>query len=219
MDAFDEIQALPRGKTLTSVLATTAINAAGGLLAGRVRGLLADFAPATKGAGTLGVFFVALGLRYFARNNTGWDLVVKELSAGMAGFVGNDLWLILKLWIGLGKWKPETAYKAGDTVLHKNEYYKAEKDIPATPVAEPGSDSRWVRFQTAQAIERDDVTAFAQALVSNDALLDGLVREQLLIFGPELAQCVGRDLNQSEANNIYSGMRDSLKSVVQKFAA
>ncbi len=219
MDAFDEIQSFPKGKSVTSVTATCAMNALGGVLAGRVRGLLAGFAPKTKGAGTIGVFLVSIALRYYANGDRGWNPIIRETAAGMAGFVGNDLWLIIKALIGWGKWKPETAYKAGDTVTHGNQLYKAEKDIPATPTAEPGRDSRWVRFETAQGIGMDDFTSFAQALQHNDALLDGLVKEQLLVFGPELAQAVGRDLNQEEADNIYSGMRDSLKSVVQRFAA
>lgn len=225
MDAFDEIRTVPKGKTITSIAATAGFNALGGMLAGRVRGLLASFAPSVKGAGTIGVFFVSIALRYYARDDKGWNLIIKEAAAGMAGFVGNDLWLVLKALIGWGKWKPETAYKTDDVVIHEKQYYKATKDIPATPTAEPGKDSRWVRFETAQAMESSEaidpeaVSRFAQALSTNDALLDGIVKEQLLIFGPELAQCAGRDLNQDEANNIYSGMRDSLKSVVQKFAA
>lgn len=225
MDAFDEIRTAPRGKTITSITATAGFNALGGMLAGRVRGLLASFAPSVKGAGTIGVFLVSIALRYYARDDRGWNPVIKEAAAGMAGFVGNDLWLILKALIGWGKWKPETAYKADDVVIHEKLYYKATTDIPATPTAEPGKDSRWVRFETAQAmasdgaVDPDAISKFAQALASNDVLLDGIVKEQLLIFGPELAQCAGRDLNQDEANNIYSGMRDSLKSVVQKFAA
>ena len=219
MNAFDEVKALPKGKTLTAAAATAAMNALGGVLAGRVRGLLAGFAPTTKGAGTIGVFLVSIGLRYYANDEKGWNLLIREAAAGMAGFVGNDLWLIAKSMIGWGKWKPETAYKAGDVVTHENQQYRAEKDIPATPTAEPGRDSRWVRFEMAQAIQPDDISLFAQALDRNEALLDGIVQEQLLIFGPELAQRAGRELNQDEVNNIYSGMRDSLKSVVQKFAA
>lgn len=225
MDAFDEIRAVPRGKSITSAAATAGFNALGGMLAGRVRGLLASFAPSVKGAGTIGVFLVSVALRYYARDERGWNPIIREAAAGMAGFVGNDLWLILKALIGWGKWKPETAYKADDVVIYEKQYYKASADIPATPAAEPGKDSRWVRFETAQgmasdaALDPDAVSKFAQALASNDALLDGIVKEQLLIFGPELAQCAGRDLNQDEANHIYSGMRDSLKSVVQKFAA
>lgn len=219
MNAFDEIKRVPKGKNISSALATAGINALGGVLAGRVRGLLANFAPTIKGAGTIGVFLVSVALRQYARNDTGWDLLIKESAAGMAGFVGNDLWMVVKSAIGWGKWKPETAYKAGDVVTYEEQQYRAERDIPATPRAEPGKDSRWVRFEMAQGVTYDDLTAFAQALHNNDALLDGIVKEQLLIFGPELAQCAGRELNQDEANNIYSGMRDSLKSVVQKFAA
>lgn len=219
MDAFDEILALPKGKTLTSVVGTAAMNALGGVLAGRVRGLLAGFAPTIPGAGTIGIFLVSIGLRYYANGIQGWNLIIKETAAGMAGFVGNDLWHVAKNLIGWGKWKPETAYKAGDIVTYEKHEYKADKDIPETPTAEPGKDARWIRIETAQGISGDELTAFAQALYRNDALLDGIIKEQLLIFGPELAQCAGRELNQDEANNIYAGMRDSLRSVVQRFAA
>jgi hypothetical protein len=225
MDAFDEIRTVPKKKSIMSAAATAGFNALGGMLAGRLRGLMAGFAPSVKGAGTIGVFLVSVALRYYARDDRGWNSVIREAAAGMAGFVGNDLWFVSKALIGWGDWKPETAYKADDVVIHEKKYYKASKDIPATPTAEPGKDPRWVLFETAQGMSSDAamdpnaVSKFAQALASNDALLDGIVKEQLLIFGPELAQCAGRDLNQDEANHIYSGMRDSLKSVVQKFAA
>lgn len=219
MDAFNEIRAIPKSRTILGAAGASALNALGGFAAGRVRGILAGFAPQYKGAGTIGVFIVSIALRYYSRAESGYDRVIKELAAGMAGFVGNDLWLIVRALVGWGKWKPETAYGAGDVVIYENQYYRAEKDIPAKPSAEPGKDARWVRFETAQGYSPDEVSAFAQALVSNDALIDALVKEQLLIFGPELAQCAGREFNQQEADQIYAGMRDSLKSVVQKFAA
>ncbi len=219
MDAFDEIKAIPKSKTILGVIGASSLNALGGFAAGRVRGILAGAAPGYKGAGTIGVFLVSIGLRYYSKAESGYDRVIKEIAAGMAGFVGNDLWLIVRALVGWGKWKPETAYGAGDVVIYESQYYRADKDIPAQPKAEPGKDARWVRFETAQGYSPDEVSAFAQALVSNDALIDGLVKEQLIIFGPELAQCAGREFNQQEADQIYAGMRDSLKSVVQKFAA
>ena len=219
MDAFDEIKAIPKSKTILGVIGASSLNALGGFAAGRVRGILAGAAPGYKGAGTIGVFLVAIGLRYYSKAESGYDRVIKEIAAGMAGFVGNDLWLIVRALVGWGKWKPETAYGAGDVVIYESQYYRADKDIPAQPKAEPGKDARWVRFETAQGYSPDEVSAFAQALVNNDALIDGLVKEQLIIFGPELAQCAGREFNQQEADQIYAGMRDSLKSVVQKFAA
>lgn len=218
MDAFDEIRNIPKGKSLLAALGNAGINAAGGFFAGRARGTLASFAPSVKSSGTLLTFFAAVGLHYYAAQGGKWGPVIKEFAGGMAGFVGNDLWFVLRAWLKWGEWKTETAYKAGDIVIFEKEFYKADKDIPATPTAEPSKDSRWVKFETAQGITVHEITSFAQALSSNDALLDGIVKEQLLIFGPELAQCAGRELNQDEANNIYSGMRDSLKSVVQKFA-
>ncbi len=219
MDAFDEIKAIPKSKTILGVIGASSLNALGGFAAGRVRGILAGAAPGYKGAGTIGVFLVSIGLRYYSKAESGYDRVIKEIAAGMAGFVGNDLWLIVRALVGWGKWKPETAYGAGDVVIYESQYYRADKDIPAQPKAEPGKDARWVRFETAQGYSPDEISAFAQALVSNDALIDGLVKEQLIIFGPELAQCAGREFNQQEADQIYAGMRDSLKSVVQKFAA
>lgn len=218
MDAFDEIKALPKSQSILGIVGAASLNALGGFAAGRVRGVLAGAAPGYKGAGTIGVFLVSMGLRWFAKKETGYDRVIKELAAGMAGFVGNDLWLILRALVGWGKWKPETAYASGDVVIHQNQYYRASKDVPHPPQAEPGKDARWVRFETAQGYSPDEVSTFAQALLSNDALMDGLVKEQLLIFGPELAQCAGREFNQQEADQIYAGMRDSLKSVVQKFS-
>jgi hypothetical protein len=220
MEAYKEIEGIPKSKSALAALGSTSMNAAGGFLAGRLRGVIAGtgYAPSTKGGMSILIFFIAAGLKYWARNEKGWDRVVKEFAAGAAGFVGNDMWFVLRGVFGWGKWKPETAYKTGDIVLHGKEYYKADKDIAATPTAEPGKDSRWVKFETAQGVTISEITEFAQALRSNDVLLDGIVKEQLLIFGPELAQAMGRDLNQDEANNIYSGMRDSLKSVVIKFA-
>jgi len=222
MQAFKEIRE-GKANSLLGAFGITAVAAMGGFLAGRVRGILAGFAPTTKGAGTIGVFLVAMGLHYFARDFRAFSGLIGDAASGMAGFVGNDLWFVIRAMVKWGMWKPETEYKAGTIILYekdgKSEYYKAEKDIPATPVAEPGRDSRWVRFEVANAVSIDEITSFAQALGRNDALLDGIVKEQLLIFGPELAQAFGRELNQDEANNIYSGMRDSLKSVVMKFSS
>ncbi|HAN93362.1 MAG TPA: hypothetical protein DCQ33_14960 [Nitrospira sp.] len=218
-DAIDEFKAVPKSKSILGMVGASALNALGGLAAGRVRGVLAGAAPGYKGAGTIGVFLVSVALRWYAKSETGYDRVIKEIAAGMAGFVGNDMWLIARALVGWGKWKPETAYASGDTVIYNNLFYRADKDIPFPPQAEPGKDSRWVRFETAQGYGQDEVGAFAQALMSNDALMDGIIKEQLLVFGPELAQTTGRDYTQEEADRIYAGMRDSLKSVVQKFAS
>ncbi len=96
MDSFDEIKAIPKSQNFIGILGASSLNALGGFAAGRVRGVLASAAPGYKGAGTIGVFISSIALRWYARKETGYDRVIKELAAGMAGFVGNDLWLIVR---------------------------------------------------------------------------------------------------------------------------
>ena len=127
------------------------------------------------------------------------------------------MWLIARAFVGWGKGKKETDHKAGDIVIHENKYYKAEKDIPGCR----GRAGQGTRDGFALRRRRDSIPTRSRvcpgaAWQRCAARRSG--KEQLLIFGPELAQCVGRELNQAEANNIYSGMRDSLKSVVQRMA-
>ena len=148
--AFDEIKALPKSKSLLGHFGASGLNALGGFMAGRVRGQIATAFPDWKGAGTIGVFLFSVALRMWAQSEKGWDRAIKEIAAGMAGFVGNDLYLIVRAALGWGKWKREKPYSADSVVIHEKKYYRATKDIPGTPVAEPGKDSRWVLFETAQ---------------------------------------------------------------------
>ncbi len=216
--AFDEIKTLPKSKSLLGHVGASGLNALGGFMAGRVRGQIATAFPDWKGAGTIGVFCFAVGLRMWAQSEKGWDRAIKEIAAGMAGFVGNDLYLILRAALGWGKWKREKPYAADSVVIHEKKYYRASKDIPGTPIAEPGKDSRWVLFETAQGYDPDQVAWVAQALDSNDALIEGMVKEQLLVAGPEIAAMSGKDFTQAEADQLYLGMRDSLKSVIKRLA-
>ena len=100
----------------------------------------------------------------------------------------------------------ETDYKAGDIVIHENKYYKAEKDIPKAARAEPDRTPMRFALETAHGIRsRQDHGGFAQALYGNDALLRRSGEGTALDLWARVcrAQCVGRELNQAEANNIY----------------
>ena len=61
--AFDEIKTLPKSKSLLGHVGASGLNALGGFMAGRVRGQIATAFPDWKGAGTIGVFCFAVGLR------------------------------------------------------------------------------------------------------------------------------------------------------------
>lgn len=209
-----------RGQDLLSAAARTAANIAGGALAASARAMFASSFPAQKHAGTFGVVIVCFALQYWASDQKGWKGILREMGAGMGGFVGQDGALILRMFFGWGKWDGKKSYKKGDSVVFNNEYYRAVQDIPlGNVVTEPPKDDRWQRVVVAQGLEPAEWYDFAQGLMGNDQLLDGIVREQITIFGPELAQCLGREISQSEANQIYDGMRNSLRSVVQKYGA
>lgn len=218
---MSQLRGIATNPSLLGAASRVGLNALGGAMAAYARSFFAQSLPAVRNAGTLGVLAVAMGLHAYAYNPTRagtWNGVIREIAAGMGGFVGQDALLIVRMWIGWGKWDGKKAYKKGDTVLYENAYYRATADIPQSNViTDPSKDDKWAKVVIAQGLEPEEWYDFAQALMSNDALLDGIVKEQLVIFGPELAQCVGRDLNQTEANHIYSGMRDSLKSVVQRY--
>ncbi len=209
-----------RGQDLMSAGARTLMNIAGGAAAASARAMFASALPAQKHAGTFGVVLVCFALQYWCADQKGWKGLLRELGAGMGGFVGQDGALILRMWIGWGKWDGKKSYKKGDSVVFNNEYYRAAQDIPlGNVVTEPSKDDRWQKVVVAQGLEPAEWYDFAQGIMGNDNLLDGIVREQITIFGPELAQCLGREISQQEANQIYSGMRDSLRSVVQKYGS
>lgn len=220
MSISSVIKGSGKDQGMIAALVRTGANVIGGASASYARKTFAEAFPNFKMAGTMGVVLVAIGLHYYAASQAGLKGILREIAAGMAGFVGQDVWLWVSIKMGWNKWDPKSSYKKGATITYNDQYYKAKEDIPlGQVVAEPGKDDRWVKVVIAQGLEPAEWTDFAQALMGNDSFLDGVVREQITIFGPELANCIGRDITQNEANQIYSGMRDSLKSVVQKYSA
>ena len=88
--AFDEIKTLPKSKSLLGHVGASGLNALGGFMAGRVRGQIASAFPDWKGAGTIGVFFFAVGLRMWAQSEKGSLLLHfpnRELSSPSDSFV------------------------------------------------------------------------------------------------------------------------------------
>lgn len=96
-DLFSEIGASsPKGRDgITGAVVTSLTNCAGGVVAGRVRDIIRDQFKQYPSAGNLGVFAIAVGIRVYAASSSTMDAVLRELAAGMAGEVGDDMWLIL----------------------------------------------------------------------------------------------------------------------------
>lgn len=221
MEAFDEIGARsPKNSSVQGAIMTSAANAAGGFAAGRVRGMIAQAFPSFAPAGTVGVFAISVAVRMYFTGGSTTDSIARELAAGMSGFVGNDLWGLLKDWLGIGKWRKETSYKSGEVVKFDGKLYKANADIPYPPGGEPGRDARWVQVvtQRAQGVEYEDVRQFAQALFDNKPLMEGIMNEQFPMVERELSGCIGREFSDEERNRMYAGMRNAMYGVVDAFA-
>ncbi|MFO0580513.1 MAG: hypothetical protein U1A78_41610 [Polyangia bacterium] len=202
-----------RGKILP-VLVTSGVNALGGLIAGRVDELASSQFPKTPSAGTFGVFVVSCALRYFFASAKTVDSIARELAAGMAGWVGDDLWYLVKGWLGWGvqTFKAGVTYRAGDKVRYNGVVWQASKDIPfappQAPQAEPGRDSRWVR---AQGYKLEEMRQMAQAFLAEPELVDALATEAAAKLGPEMEHNFGQEMNPE----MRAGFRDSMRRVLQ----
>lgn len=169
-DIFAEIGAnSPKGKSgIAGAVATSLTNCAGGVIAGRVRDIIRDQFKQFPSAGNLGVFAVSVGIRVYAADNSTMSAVLRELAAGMAGEVGDDMWLILKGWLGLGvkTWEPGKTYGKGTEVRYGSQVYQASEDVPASS-GPPDADKKW-RLLRAQGLDSQELGSLARRMVQDD---------------------------------------------------
>lgn len=120
------------------------LNAAGGALA---QGLDAKIDEWKPGAGTLGIALLSIAIKTFIQPVSEVMIAVREVAAGMAGWVGDELFEGLVLWWRSEPWKAGKVHTKGSFVRHGGKYYQAAQDIPAEG-AEPGKDERWLKITT-----------------------------------------------------------------------
>ena len=99
-------------------LIKTGFAASGGLIAGRVDAIASEQWPKSAVAGPFLVALISIGLRIFADGASAMEKVAQELAAGMAGWIGDDLWYLMRNFLGLGfkKWEPGKGYDKGAQV-------------------------------------------------------------------------------------------------------
>ena len=169
-DLFSEIGASsPKGRDgITGAVVTGLTNCAGGVVAGRVRDIIRDQFKQYPSAGNLGVFAIAVGIRVYAASSSTMDAVLRELAAGMAGEVGDDMWLILKGWLGLGvkTWEPGKSYPKGAEVRYGSQIYQAGDEIPSSGGA-PDTDKKW-RLLRAQGLDSEELGQLARRMVQDE---------------------------------------------------
>lgn len=169
-DLFADIGAgTPKGRDgLMPAVLTALTNSAGGVIAGRVRDIIRDQFKQYPSAGDLGVFAISVGIRVYAASSSATDAVLRELAGGMAGEVGDDMWAIIKGWLGLGvrTWETSRAYSKGEAVRYGSQVYQASEDIPASGGA-PDADKRW-KLLRAQGLDSEQLRQIAAKLAQNE---------------------------------------------------
>lgn len=178
-DLFADIGAgSPKGKDgLMPAVLTSLTNSLGGVMAGRVRDIIRDQFKQYPSAGNLGVFAITVGIRMYAASSSPTDSVLREVAGGMAGEVGDDMWLILKGWLGIGvqTWAAGKAFLKGTEVRYGSQVYQAADDIPASGGA-PDADKRW-KLLRAQGLDSEQLGQLARKMFQDDRLWDSVSRD------------------------------------------
>ncbi len=206
----------PRTKDLVGIGMTTGVNALGGLIAGRVDGYAVGKWPKSPSYPLVAVLLVALGLRYYFRGPGNTDAIARELAAGMAGWVGDDLWYAVRDFFGFGvkTFVGGQTYKMGDRVRYNDKVWQASKDIPAVPPAEPGKDARWTEVARAQGYRMEEYRLAAQAVMGDDDLWNAVADLQAEEIAPAVESFSGQKLGAEENRALVARMRDSLKRAI-----
>ncbi len=193
-DLFSEIGASsPKGRDgWTGAVATSLTNCAGGVIAGRVRDIIRDQFKQYPSAGNLGVFAISVGIRVYAADNSTMNAVLRELAGGMAGEVGDDMWLILKGWIGLGvkTWEPGKTYAKGTEVRYGSQIYQAGEEISSAG-GPPDADKKW-RLLRAQGLDSEELGNLARRMVQDDRFWSA--------FDTDFAQAIDARMGSVAAN-------------------
>ena len=179
------------------------LNAVGGAVASALDTKIDEWKP---GMGTLGIALLSVALKTFCQPVSDAMIVVREVAAGMAGWVGDELFDGLLLWWKSEAWKAGKVFTKGTHVRHAGTYWQASEDVPADGV-EPGKDTRWLKV-TAISYTLSDLNECARLV-----LMDKQKSEFLAKY---LAARVGKDRGWDE--QAVAGAAADMQTAMGKFA-
>lgn len=191
------------GSQIGPALLSCTLNVAGGAAARTASEFLDGY---KAGWGMLGVTLISVGLKTVFQGDTEASMAIRELGAGMAGYVGDEVVDNLVQW-----WRSETydstkPWEAGKVVWLNGKYYKAAEAIKDSSLGMPGEDPRWVRL-TGVTYNADDIKHCARMI-----FLDSLKVGKISTFiATEIAKTRGWDAQQQEG--VRSDVEKSLKAV------
>ena len=221
MDLFSEIGAgSPRGKDgFAAAGLTTLTNCVGGVIAGRVRDIIRDQFKQYPSAGDIGVFAIASGIRVYCASSSATDAVLRELAGGMGGAIGDDMWSILKGWIGPGvkTWEAGKTYTKGTEVRYGSQVYQAAEDVPASGGA-PDADKKW-RLLRAQGMDSQQLGQMALKMMQDDRLWSALESDFAQALNARMGSVAGQmnfEIPQEFYTEMFGQARGALNDVVSK---
>jgi len=127
-------------------LVSCGLNAVGGAAA-MILGEKIDHWKA--GWGTMSTALIAIAVKAAVQPVSDGAVAVRELAAGMAGYVGDEVVEGLLLMWKSTKWVAGKVWKTGALVAHDGKYYEASEDLAADG-GKPGEDKRWVAHTSAK---------------------------------------------------------------------
>lgn len=101
------------------------------------------------GMGTLGVALLSLSIKAAVQPVSEWALGIREVAAGMAGYVGDEVFDSVWIMLRSTQWTAGKTWKAGELVAFEGQYFEATKDIPKE-AGKPGEDALWTKYTQAQ---------------------------------------------------------------------
>lgn len=215
---FDEIGSrAPKSKGIAPAVFSSLANAAGGFLASAADRAINKASEKYPIARTLGVFVISVALRWGFPGSSTTDSIIRELAAGMAGWVGDDLCFDVLNLLGFGvpDFKVATPYRIGDKVRYQGTTWVANADIPASPQTEPGKDPSWLKYSDT-AFTVKDLRAQAQAFLADEKLWNAIGEDLATSTAGEIERVTGTTLAPDELAAFRSRMRKSLTAVVDQ---
>lgn len=220
-DLFADIGAgTPKGRDgLMPAVLTALTNSVGGVMAGRVRDLIRDQFKQYPSAGNLGVFAVSVGIRVYAASSSPTDSVLREIAGGMAGEVGDDMWAIIKGWLGIGVkvWEAGKAFAKGTEVRYGSQVYQAGDDVPASGGA-PDTDKRW-KLLRAQGLDSEQLGQVARKMFQDDRLWDSVSHDFAQALDARMGSIAGQanvEIPREFYDTMFQQARGALSDIVER---
>lgn len=194
---------------LLPAMVSCGINAAGGAMARAVGNKIDGWKP---GYGTVGVAIVAVGLKTLVQPVDDVHIAVRELAAGMAGYVGDEVFDGVVMWWKSELWKPGKVWKKAQIVRFDldGKYYQAKEDVPVSG-GSPAKDDVWIPI-TSMTYQASDLKECARIVLQD--------RSRVEMISAFVASELGRarGWKEQEISGAAKDIADGLGKVSEEIA-